>query len=135
MKKMLKLLKKKVIKALIHFHGLTFYETHLTPKSNCYKKLEVKTVYGHDIHFFFYEEELNDIKYRFGRFSHSKSKVCLLQANFDDSMPLPITKYNNLKIMVDTNSFLFKDDDLLAEVLLSAYLDFILDKEHFPNTN
>ncbi len=138
MKKCFKFLKKMVIKALIQLRGLTFYETEITPKSSCYKKLEVETVHGHDVHFFFYEEQLNDIRYRFGRFSHNKTRICLIQANFDDEMPDLIRKYNNLKIMVSGNSFLFNDEELLAETLLSAYLDFILDKEHlinFPRTD
>lgn len=118
-----------VIKALIQLRGLTFYETEITPKSNCYRKLEIETVHGHDVHFFFYEEEMNDVRYRFGRFSHNKTRICLIQANFDDDMPPLVRKYNNLKIMIGKNDFFFNDEDLLIEVLMSAYLDFILDKE------
>ena len=118
-----------VIKALIHLRGLTFYETEITPKSNCYRKLEIETVHGHDVHFFFYEEEMNDVRYRFGRFSHNKTRICLIQANFDDDMPPLVRKYNNLKIMIGKNDFFFNDEELLIEVLMSAYLDFILDKE------
>lgn len=129
MKQIIKFCKKAVIKALIHLRGLTFYETELIPKSNCYKKLEVETVHGHDVNFFFYEEELNDVRYRFGRFRHSKTRVCLIQANFDDKMPPLVRKYNNLKIMIGKNDFFYSDEELLVEVLLAAYLDFILDKE------
>lgn len=118
-----------VIKALIHLRGLTFYETEIAPKSNCYRKLEIETIHGHDVHFFFYEEEMNDVRYRFGRFSHNKTRICLIQANFDDDMPPLVRKYNNLKIMIGKNDFFFNDEDLLIEVLMSAYLDFILDKE------
>lgn len=129
MRSLTKFLKKMVIKALIHLRGLTFYETEITPKSNCYRKLEIETVHGHDVHFFFYEEEMNDVRYRFGRFSHNKTRICLIQANFDDDMPPLVRKYNNLKIMIGKNDFFFNDEDLLIEVLMSAYLDFILDKE------
>lgn len=129
MRSFTKFLKKTVIKALIHMRGLTFYETEITPKSNCYRKLEIETVHGHDVHFFFYEEEMNDVRYRFGRFSHNKTRICLIQANFDDDMPPLVRKYNNLKIMIGKNDFFFNDEDLLIEVLMSAYLDFILDKE------
>lgn len=133
MKQIIKFCKKAVIKALIHLRGLTFYETELTPKSNCYKKLEVETVHGHDVNFFFYEEELNDVRYRFGRFRHSKTRVCLIQANFDDKMPPLVRKYNNLKIMIGKKGFFYSDEELLVEVLLAAYLDFILDKEKEAN--
>lgn len=129
MRSLRKFLKKMVIKALIHLRGLTFYETEITPKSNCYRKLEIETVHGHDVHFFFYEEEMNDVRYRFGRFSHNKTRICLIQANFDDDMPPLVRKYNNLKIMIGKNDFFFNDEELLIEVLMSAYLDFILDKE------
>ena len=129
MRSLQKFFKKMVIKALIHMRGLTFYETQITPKSNCYRKLEIQTVYGHQVNFFFYEEELHDVHYRFGRFSHDKTRICLIQANFGDDMPPLVRKYNNLKIMIGKNDFFFNDEELLTEVLLSAYLDFILDKE------
>ena len=127
--KISKLLKKLVIKAIVYFRGVTFYETDLVPKSNSYKKLEIETVHGHEVNFFFYEEEMNDIRYKYGYFKHSKTKVCLLQAAFDDKMPPLIKKYNNLKIMIDKGDFLFDDDELIADVLMTAYLDFILAKE------
>ncbi len=135
MTSMVKFLKKLVIKAIIYFRGVTFYETDLTPKSQSYKKLEVETVHGHEVQFFFYEEEMSDIRYKYGYFTHSKTKVCLLQAAYDDEMSPIIKKYNNLKIMIDKNDFLFNDDDLIAEVLMSAYLDFILAKEKVQALN
>lgn len=122
--------KKLVIKAFLYFRGVTFYQTELVPKTNSYKRLEIETVHGHEVTFFFYEEEMADIRYKYGYFKHSRIKVCLLQAAFDDKMPPLIKKYNNLKIMIDKGDFLFDDDELIAEVLMTAYLDFILSKEN-----
>lgn len=126
---MVKLFKKLIIKAFIYFYGVTFYETDIVPKSPSYKKLRVETIHGHEVQFFFYEELIHDIRYKHGKFILSDVKICLLQASFDQDMPDLIKKYNNLKIMINKGDFLFDDVSMISDVLVSAYLDFILSKE------
>lgn len=127
---MVKIIKRILLHVYIYFNGVKFYEYETVPKSPSYKSLEVKTIHGHEIQFYFYEEEINDIRYRYGRFKLDKTKICLLQAQFDQDMPEVVTKYNSLKLTFSRGDLFFDDDVLISSMLISAYLDFITNKEN-----
>lgn len=123
---LLTLVKRLIARLYVYLHGTHFYKTDHVPKSPSYKRLEVKTINNHTVTFYFYEEVFTNVRYRFGKFSLQEIKVFLLQAAFDDAMSETVTKYNNLKMFVDVDEFTKTTEHIIEDLMLDAYMEFIL---------
>lgn len=110
----------------IQITGVRFYTTIFQPETSDIRKLVVRTIYGYDIGFRFYKEEIKFTKYAFRRLRQYNNTVYVICATYDDSAPEAIKKYAGVKVYINAPYLLFCDEAAITQVLLEAYIDLIL---------
>lgn len=112
---------------MIFNRGIRFYETTIIPKSPDFKSKKFETVSGHEIKFYFYKEECEDLIHRRGKIRKEVFTGYTVQAHFDDEIPIKhdLRRFNNMKFFFNGKDFPEMDEQSIADHLLEVYMDFI----------
>lgn len=120
-----KFIKGLMFKLALFHRGIRFYQTSMVPKSPRFKSAQFETVGDHQVEFFFYREQCEDLIFKRGRIRRETFIGYVIQAEFDDRLPEKLRQFNNLKFFFNSKDFLIRDEDVVASNLLAIYLDFL----------
>jgi len=109
----------------LRLFGLRFYRTGLVPKSQEFKKAVFGTVNGKTVEFFLYKEACEDLIYRFGRIYKTKFIGYIAQAKFDESFPVKISQFNNMKFFFHVGLIKNLSEDEIGRALVETYIKFL----------
>lgn len=112
---------------MIFNRGIRFYETNIVPKSPDFRSKKFETVDGHEINFYFFKEECEDLIHRRGKISREVFTGYTIQAHFDEGIPIThdLQRFNNLKFFFNGKDFPQIDEKKITDCLLEIYMDFI----------
>lgn len=109
----------------IFLFGIKFYESKFLPVSAEVVRSEFLTVKDQVVKFLFFHEVYEDKVYKRGKFTSLKSHAFVVQAIFDDRITYPVIKFNRTRYLFRSQFFPWCNDQVIADILLSIYLDFI----------
>lgn len=118
-------LKRLLLRMILFFKGVRFYETTAVPKSPEFRKVEIRLVNGHRVEFYFYKEHCEDLIFRYNKISRETFYGYVIQARFCDNLPEVLYRYNNVKFFFNPKAIFGFNEEILTEVLLEIYLNFI----------
>lgn len=113
--------------------GFRLYQTDKEPKSQQFAECRFESINGNVVRFYFYKEDTEDLKYKFGKLIRRRYKVYIVRALFDDKLPDNLTCFNNLKFLVKTNSFITRNETLVSNLLAEIYMGYLIDSLKHQN--
>lgn len=113
--------------------GVRFYQNNHIPKSKEYRHTQCVTYSGNKITFKFHLVENIELSYRGDKVKGKTKKALLIHAEYDDSLPEEIRKWNNLTFYFPGVPAWFHKERIISEMMLLAYLDFIRSYKTRPN--
>ena len=113
-------------KFIIHLLGVRFYYSESLLVEKDIKTFDVTTQHGYKILFKFYKLKSHYAQYFFHHLVKKDCVIYAVNANFEEGAPPVVRRYNTVRIfMRDPWEFVF-DDDVVVNVLLNVYLDYLL---------
>lgn len=122
-----------LLKLLVYLFGIKFYQSDIEVKNTEVIRSVFKTFQNQEIKFLFYRENLEDILYRYNSFKKVNNHIFLIQLEIDGVIKTPLLKFNKKKFSIKGNWLNWIPDDVLADVLLDIYLNYVeteLSKDH-----
>lgn len=111
----------------MYWIGFQLYKTEAIPQSEQFTQTRYETIQGNSVKFYFYKEEAEDLRFKFGKFYRYRYHVYIVRAYFNDDLPDVITRFNNLKFYVRADSFLIRNDKIVVDILAEIYTSYLID--------
>lgn len=122
-----------LLKLLVSLFGIKFYQSDIEVKNTEVTRSVFKTFQDQEIKFLFYREIVEDILYRCKTFKKVNNHIFLIQLELDNGLKTPLLKFNKKKFSIKGHWLNWIPDDVLADVLLDIYLNYVkseLTKDH-----
>lgn len=122
-----------LLKLLVCLFGIKFYQSEIEIKNTEVIRSVFKTFQDQEIKFLFYRETVEDILYRCKTFKKVNNHIFLIQLELDNGLKTPLLKFNKKKFSIKGKWLNWIPDDVLADVLLDIYLNYVkseLTKDH-----
>ena len=115
----------------LYINGLRFYTYENTSNTEVIGESVFRTIHDKEMQFTFYRKKYEDVHYRRGKTSKVVLYGYMVECVFDDSFPIELRKYNNMKFTLNANFLKYISESEILHILLEFYVSFIRDDIRF----